>query len=347
MNTTSSNISSALLAAPYQLNIWFGSFIWLAGNIGCIGNMLVFRSPAFRKQAYSIYLLAEAMSDFLYFNFGLIIRILQQGFQIPLTTNYNIICKLRQFISIWSNQVSFSLFSFAIIDRLLSTQRSNIYRQWSNRVTLAYKMCITCVVFWLLFIGHRLILYNVINGKCAPSLKLYAYIDNCMEVVFKAIYPPIVMIVLAYLLIRSVRNVIKRKISHSNNRPSVTIPCRSVLQQIDSRLTFMLILQSIIATLTFIPYAAERIYKNITEDWPKSALQNAQESIFVELTHLLSYTFFASSFYVSIISNCGFRRELKNFFRKSHHNNPRMRTNNIFYTSPTNNIQSTQKHRSS
>ncbi|CAF3303927.1 unnamed protein product [Rotaria socialis] len=192
MNNTSSSISSALMAAPYQLNIWFGIFLWVTGNLGSIGNMLVFRSPTFRN------LFSEAICDFFYFYFVLTTRILQKGFQVHVTTRYDVICKLRQFFSVWGNQVSFTLFSLATIDRLLSTQRANIYRQWSNRIPLAYKVCMVCALIWLLFIGHRLILYKAKNGKCAPRSEFYAYFDNYIEIALTAICPPVVMIVRAY-----------------------------------------------------------------------------------------------------------------------------------------------------
>ncbi len=125
MNTTTTTINSALLAAPYQLNIWFGSFLWITGNIGCIGNMMIFRSRAFRDRAYSIYLFYQALADFLYFNFVLLTRVLQKGFQIPIISRYDIVCKFREFVSVWGNQVGFTCFTFATIDRLLSTQREN------------------------------------------------------------------------------------------------------------------------------------------------------------------------------------------------------------------------------
>ena len=125
MSNSSSYVSDSLKAAPFQLNIWFGSFLWVTGNIGCLGNIIVFRSRSFRERAYSIYLVSEALSDCLYFNFVLLTRILQKGFQIPLTTRYDSVCKLRQFSSVWGNQVSFSLFMFATIDRILSAQRDN------------------------------------------------------------------------------------------------------------------------------------------------------------------------------------------------------------------------------
>ncbi len=125
MNTTATIIDASLLAAPYELNMWFGLFLWVTGNFGCIGNMIVFRSRAFRDRAYSIYLFSEAISDCLYFNFVLLTRVLQKGFQIPIMTRYSVTCKFRQFVSVWGNQVSFTCFSFATIDRLLSAQRSN------------------------------------------------------------------------------------------------------------------------------------------------------------------------------------------------------------------------------
>ncbi|CAF2958125.1 unnamed protein product [Rotaria sp. Silwood2] len=342
MNTTSSSVSSvnsALLAAPYQLNMWLGLFIWVAGNLGSIGNMIVFSSRTFRNRAYSVYLLSEAMSDFIYFDFLLLTRVLQKGFQIPITTRYDVLCKLRQFVSVWSHQVSFTLFSFATIDRLLSAQRSNTYRQWSNRVGLAYKMSIACVLFWLSFIGHRLILYSASNGKCGPLSGFYSYFDNYTEVVITAICTPIVMVVLAYLLIHSVRDVIQRRIVPDNNGPPVSIAHRSVLQQIDSRLTLMLILQSIIAIITYTPYAIELIYTNVTQYWPKSALQLAIEKVIVEFIHLVSYTFFATSFYVSLISNSGFRRQFKRFFRKPKPDDHTIHINTIFHTNTIINIQ--------
>src|SRR5215831_4488952 len=97
MNNTTNSISYSLLIAPYQLNIWFGSFLWIMGNIGCIGNMMVYSSRKLRKRAYSIYLFASALADFHYFNFVLLTRVLQKGFRIPLMNSYTVICKLRQF----------------------------------------------------------------------------------------------------------------------------------------------------------------------------------------------------------------------------------------------------------
>ena len=121
-NTTS--ISSALLIAPYQLNIWFGLFIFVTGNISTIGNFIVFTSRTFRRRACSIYLIAETGCTFLYFNYVLVTRITQKGFQVPIINRFEAVCKIRQFLSIYTHQVAFTLFIFATADRFLSTHRS-------------------------------------------------------------------------------------------------------------------------------------------------------------------------------------------------------------------------------
>ncbi|CAF1140700.1 unnamed protein product [Rotaria sp. Silwood1] len=315
MNTTTNSISNALLAAPYQLNIWFGSFLWITGNLGCIGNMIVFRSRSFRKRAYSIYLFSAAVADFHYFNFVLLTRIIQNGFRFSLMNRFIIVCKLRQFSTIWGNVVGFSLFAFAIIDRFLSTQRSNKYRQWSNRVYLAYLMVILIPLFWFLLLVHRIILYRITNGICGPIEGFYAFYDNYFQVIFSSTSPVIVISILAYLLMKNVRRIVRRRIQPVNSVPLVVNLNSSIINQMDTQLTAMLILESLIAIITYVPYATQLTYANITQQSDKTPLRLAWEKVFTELIHLFSYIFFATSFYVSIISNVGFRRKIKKILK--------------------------------
>jgi hypothetical protein len=123
-NTDSTTVDSTLLAVPFQINIWLGLFILITGNISCAGNLIVFRSRMFRTQACAVYLVAEAFSNFLYFDYVLVTRMIQKGFRLQIINRYDVICKTRQFLSQYLHQVSFTLFIMATIDRLLSTQRS-------------------------------------------------------------------------------------------------------------------------------------------------------------------------------------------------------------------------------
>ncbi|CAF2827939.1 unnamed protein product [Rotaria sp. Silwood2] len=257
MNSTSSSISRDLLAAPYQLNIWIGSFFCVMGNLGCFGNLIVFSSFEFRKRAYTIYFLMEAASNIIYFDFLLLTRVLQRGFQISITTRYNFLCKIRQFDSVLNADVTLTFFSLATIDRILSLQRSN---------------------------------GNVTNGKCIPLPGFYTYFDSYTEVIFTAMFIPLVVIVLAVLLLRSIRGITQRQVAPTNTLSRTETVKGSDLQRMDSRLTFMILLQLIIAITTRVPYAVQVIYTNITQSWP--------------------------NFYVSLITNRGFRRRFINFFRK-------------------------------
>lgn len=128
MNATSvsksASVDDALLLAPFQLNIWFGLFIFVTGNISSLGNLIVFTSRSFRARACSIYLVAESFFSFIYFDFVLVTRIIQKCFRLPIINRYEAICKIRQFLSEYTHNVAFALFVLATIDRLLSTQRS-------------------------------------------------------------------------------------------------------------------------------------------------------------------------------------------------------------------------------
>jgi hypothetical protein len=172
-------------------------------------------------------------------------------------------------------------------------------------------MVIIIPLFWFLLIGHRIIFYRIKNGTCGPPGVFYSYYDNYFQVIFSSLSPAIVMTILAYLLIKSVRGVVQRKIVPVKNTPSIVIPKGSMINQIDAQLTIMLILESLIAIVTYVPYATQLTYVNITQNWYKSPLRLAWESVFTELIHLLSYVFFATSFYVSIFSSVGFRRNIK------------------------------------
>jgi len=172
-------------------------------------------------------------------------------------------------------------------------------------------MVIIIPFFWFLLLVHRIIMYRIVDGVCGPPTGFYQYYDNYFQVIFSSLSPVIVMSVLAYLLIKSVRSVVRRRIVPVTDLPTVTISNKSMINQMDTQLTRMLILESLITVVTYLPYAIQLTYANITEGWYKTPLRLAWESVFTELIHLFSYVFFATSFYVSIISNTGFRRKVK------------------------------------
>ena len=189
------------------------------------------------------------------------------------------------------------------------------YRQWSNRISLAYKMIFLIPFFWFVLLVHRIILYRIENGSCGPPPGIYVYYDNYFQVIFSSLSPAIVTSILAYLLIKSIREVSRRRIVPVTVVVVTANTNRTILQQMDMELTRMLVIESLIAFITYVPYATELTYANITQNWSKTPIRLAWEKVFTELIHLLSYVFFATSFYVSMFSNLGFRRKIKRILR--------------------------------
>jgi hypothetical protein len=124
INDINDNLINTLNSTTTYVIICGGIFILIAGNIGCIGNIVVFRSQAYRRQACFIYLFWETIASFFILNCLLVTRILESGFKISLMDAFDSICRIREFISLFMYQTENTLFLFATLDRILSTQRS-------------------------------------------------------------------------------------------------------------------------------------------------------------------------------------------------------------------------------
>lgn len=184
------------------------------------------------------------------------------------------------------------------------------YRQWSNRLSLAYKIVPLSMFLWFLGIGHRLILYSASTGKCLPQPGFYEKFDAYFEVVLSAIFPPIIVILLGYGLLRNVRHIVNRRIAPTTSTIQQLVVPTSSIEHIDSQITKMLFLQSLVAIPTFLLYGAQITYSSVTETWYKTPERLAWETIFIEFIRLSSYIFNGTSFYISFITGRNFRRAI-------------------------------------
>ena len=156
--------------------------------------------------------------------------------------------------------------------------------------------------------GHRFFFYSATSGTCVPQPGVYEKYDIFFEVVVAGVCPPTILIVLGILLLRSVRQIVHRRVAPSAVTAQVANSHPSHIQQIDTQLTRMILLQSFVAIPSFIPYGAQNVYSSITQNWYKSPLRIAWENVAIETIRLLSYIFYSTSFYVSFSSSRGFRK---------------------------------------
>lgn len=185
------------------------------------------------------------------------------------------------------------------------------------------------IIFWFILTGHRLILYSIDSGSCNPQLGIYEKIDTYIEVVMSGVVPPILFITLGCLLLRNVRSVARRRVAPGaagTGGPQTTSVSNSLIQQIDSQLSTMILLQSFVAIPSFVPFGAQNLYTSITRYWIKTPYYLSYENIFVELIRLFSYLFYSTSFYISCISSPGFRKQILHITRIRRETEPSMLT---------------------
>ena len=202
--------------------------------------------------------------------------------------------------------------SFVITQKMFSYVTA--YRQWSNRVFLAYKLVLASALFWILVVGHRLIFYTNATGFCTTQEGVYALFDTYLEAFLSGICSPLIVIALAFLLLRNVRSVMKRRVRPGNVAATELNGNFLRLQRIDSQLTLMLFLQSLVAIIAYVPYATAVLYFNITGTWNKSSVRQAWEQLIGQIIRLCSYLFASTGFYISMMSNCGFRKQFMRSF---------------------------------
>ena len=314
MNNTT---NSTLNIVAQHLNIWFGSFLLIIGNIGCLINIIVFRSKSFHKSSFSIYFLATTCADLFLLNFVLFTRILQNGFMLPIFETYEYICKFRAYISSLTSSLSFTFFLMVSIDRFFSTHLKAFYRSWGNQYFLALKLIPCLTLFWMIILSHRFMLYglNPISGQCEPKTDIYWWYNSYYKFVFTGLIPPLIILFISILIIRNIRLVVDRGNKPLHRRVSSIEENQnkrrcSRLQKLDNQLTSILLIQLCVSFISFLPYSSELLYTTLSKNINKSNDYIAWENVFIQFIHLSSYIFYSTNCYVFLASSQSFRKQI-------------------------------------
>lgn len=317
MNATTTG-TFALLSQ--HLNIWFGTFLLLVGNVGCIINIIVFRTKSFHRSSFSIYFLATTIADLFLLNFILSTRILQNGFMLSVFQKHEYLCKVRAYISSVTSSLSCTFFIMVSIDRFLSTHPQAFYRSWGNQYSLAIKLIPCITLFWMGVLSYRLFIYSIdpISGICQAKLSDYWWwYQTYIKFVFTGLAPPIAILVLSALIIRNVRLVV-----HHHHLRTALSPIlgnnkskNSRLQKLDHQLTSISLVQLGVSFISFLPYSSELLYATLSHNIPKSNLYLSWETVVIEFIHLSSYIFYSTNCYVFLASSRLFRKQISEIIR--------------------------------
>ncbi|CAF0891223.1 unnamed protein product [Rotaria sp. Silwood1] len=278
--------------------------MFIFGLIGCLWNILIFRHHSLRLSSCCVYMSIGSLASLIQIIFGLLMRILTDGFHIDWTVTNIVWCKLRSYIAQCASLTTLSCFVWATIDRFFSTCRQIKWRYF-NSVSIARKVCLSTIIIWMLTSIPTLIYMKPIQERqfCGSSSFIYSKVLTYFINLFcYGIFPWLFMSIFGILTLKNIRHTHIQRIN----------PLRSAMltrmARINNQLTSMLFLQIIISIISSIPYCIQNIYENITQTIIKSECRRAQENLFLQIVRLAFYFNYISMFYVNYLSSPIFRR---------------------------------------
>ncbi|CAF1237288.1 unnamed protein product [Rotaria magnacalcarata] len=301
-----------------QLNIYLGISMFIFGLIGCLWNMLIFRHYSIRLSSCCVYMLISALASLIQLIFGLLIRIISEGFQLDWTLSNIAWCKIRNYITFCASSISLSCNVWATIDRFLSTCHQIKWRSF-NSVYIAKGVCLLTTIIWMLAGIPNLIYIQPMQTRrtCASSSFVWSTVSTYVfNLLGYGICPWLFMSIFGLLTLKNVR----RNRSQRINPIPATFLTR--MARIDNQLTSVLLFQIIVTIISSMPYCIQRIYDSLTEKVIKTEYRRAQEYLFLQIVRLLFYFNYISMFYLSYLSSSIFRnlskKVLVNLFKNKH-----------------------------
>lgn len=308
--------STSFTSISAHFSIYVGLPIFVFGMIGNLINLrLLFPT---RKNSCSFLLFVSSFFNLISLSVGLLPKILALGFNIDASSTSMIWCKSHFFISYTVSITSTVCICFASIDRFFVSCRSVTWRNRSKlrtakiAVLIAIPLIVSIHVPFLLF--YTIIEIKSVTGntttQCSnvnPGWVLYG--SYFLRPVLCSILPATILGITGWLTYRNITSIIG-------------IQLRGKFQR---SLTSMIFLQIVAIIIPIIPYATTNVYQVITSSMVKSSYRLARETLISNITNILVYTSYASSFYVFIISTPAYRRDFLRLilfcYTRNHWNN--------------------------
>jgi hypothetical protein len=159
-------------------------------------------------------------------------------------------------------------------------------------------MCIVINVPFLLF--YTIIEVKTATGnittKCSPvNPGLVLYVNYFLRPVICSVLPGTILSVVGWLTYRNITSITNIQLRGSFQRG----------------LTSMILLQTITTVIPIIPFATMNIYQVLTSSMVKTSYRLAQESLVLDISNIILYVSYASTFYVYLISASSYRRDFR------------------------------------
>lgn len=196
--------------------------VFAIGIIGNIFNLVVFLRKKFRSNSCSIYFIAYSINNFMNLTVGLFLWSLTLGFDLDLEHKFVIYCKVRRYFTHVNFLLSSCLLTMASINRYARVRQAQLtknlhrYIYFCERRT-TYIIVILTIIVCLIANIHIPIWFEINEHECYAQMGLYRVLFDVFFLIFYALFPPFLMIVVNIATVNHIR-CIKRLVSPTVSR---------------------------------------------------------------------------------------------------------------------------------
>ena len=313
-----SDIVTTLNLISFRLNQILPIIYIIAGTFGHICNIIIFSKRSQRTNPIAVYFLSSTVANLIVIYFGVLVRYLQDIYNIDPVNNNQIACRIRSFLIYLALSLSNWYILLGTIDRYLISSDDNRRRQLST-IKNAYRLIgILTIILSLCYI-HILILYNIqtftntsnhLQNFCYPQRGNYRIFNDIQVLVQFSFLPPVLMSIFVVLIIRNIRA------SHKRIANTVVAQHHARIKKRDLQLSKMLLVQVSITIICSLPLATSQLLTTMTLTWSKTILRLTIESFFSQIGRLLAFFNCSISFYLYTLTGSQFRLEFRQIINK-------------------------------
>jgi hypothetical protein len=329
------------------ISIFVSLFYLIVGNVGNSVKVLFFLQKPLRSCPCVVYILAATISNFITINNIPILKLLSNlypsnrwiyiTFGWSLSTNTTVAesfphsqtainaCKIRNFLHLWSTDVSCQSLLFASFNRFCLSltrkhPRKNIrLADFFCRFSTAYKITLITSVLWALVSLHHLFNFTVTSNACVPrnAFLWTIWISGVHCTILSGL-----MILFSTLTLINIqkRSTFPRRRSRSHfEMTPVSMELRqhdrddwTYNHHVETQITAMIITEIVIRILTSLPNGAYVMFRLLTTRRERSATQVARENFIELLVRITMYFEPSCGFYIYFFSLTTLRKRFCN-----------------------------------
>jgi len=336
MHSNSSTAADMYIAHLEKLSrfisIFASLFYLIIGNVGNLVKVLFFLQKPLRSCPCTVYMLAATISNFIIINNIPMLKLISNlypsnkwihmtfGWSLPKNTTLEEsflysqttinLCKSRNYLHMWSADVSCQLLLFASFNRFcMSLKRRN--REKNHRLSdffcrfsVAYKMTLFTSVLWALISLHHLFNITVTSNACIPQniLLWSAWISGVHCCILSGL-----MVLFSALTLINMRksSAFIRRFHNRDNIMPILMQTRQHYSddwtnshRVEAQITSMIIMEIVVRILTALPNAGYVMFRFMTAAHERSATQMARENLIELFVRITMYFESSCGFYI-------------------------------------------------